>query len=150
MYCNTACSAAEPKEICLQCFNRHLKSRCSRKMRLLREKQSFKCCEHGYPYQGQQPYPGAGVGSDPQTCWLNTASEAITQGRVSTRKLGKEQSKKQPSSPWACWFMCFSAKYRDQKLLLSFRHIHCLHPPSCSCLETLSARFTLYLVKRQG
>lgn len=45
----------------------------------------------------------------------------------------------------------FSAKDRNQKLLLSFRHIRCPHPPvSHSWLQTLSVRFTLYLVMGQG
>ena len=149
MYCNTACSAAEPKEICLQCFNRHSKSRCSRRMRLLREKQSSKCCECSYPYQGQQPFPGASGGLRPPRMLAkhSKASHSSREGVHMETEQGTEQETTLFS--WACWCMCFSAKYRDQKLLLSFRHIHCLHPPSHSCLETLSVRFMLYLVMGQ-
>lgn len=45
---------------------------------------------------------------------------------------------------------CSGNKHKDQEVLLSFRHIHCLDKRRESCLETSSARFMLYLVTGQG
>lgn len=150
MYCNTACSATELKEICLQCFNRHLKSRCSRRMRLLRKKQSSKCCECIFPYQGQQPFPGAGVGSgSPSTLAKHCkASHSSREGVHMETGQGTEQETTLFS--WACLVHVLQCQVQRSELLLSFRHVHCPHPPSHSCLETLSVRFTLYLLMGQG
>lgn len=144
MYCNTSRSAAELKEICLQCFSRHLKSRCSRRMRLLRERQSFKCCEPSNSYCGQQLLPSTGVGW-PQVWWPSRSSR-----RVSTWKMGKGQSKKQPSSPESAG-ACVQCQGQKSEIT-SVIQTHLLPTPPCQpqLVQTLSVRFTLYLVMGQG
>lgn len=140
MYCNTACSAAELKEICLQCFNRHLKSRCSARRRLLRENWGSKCwsSKWSYPQQDQQPFLGARGGLWPKN------SKGTAQGRASTWKQGEAWSKEQP-----CWSLSCSAN-RDQKSLLSLRHTQCQPAPSHSSLQTLSLWFLWCLLMGQG
>lgn len=123
MYCNTSRSAAELKEICLQCFSRHLKSRCSRRMRLLRERQSFKCCEPSNSYCGQQLLPSTGVGW-PQVWWPSRSSR-----RVSTWKMGKGQSKKQPSSPESAG-ACVQCQGQKSEIT-SVIQTHLLPTPPC-------------------
>lgn len=149
MYCNKACSAAEPKEICLQCFNRHLKSRCSRRMRLLREKQISKGCECSCPRQGQQPFLGAESGLC-LPCMLAKHSKVSHSSRKDVHmETGQGTEQETALSSWVSWCMYFSAKHRDQRLLLSFRYIHSLQPSSHSCQENLFVGFMLYLVMGQ-
>lgn len=144
MYCNTAWSAAEPKEICLQCFSRHLKSRCSTRMRLLRENWGSKCWSStwSYPHQDQQALLGARGGLWPR----NSKGKAQLEGGQETGQ-GMEQETALPS--WACWCLPCSANW-DQKSLLSLRHTQCQPAPSHSCLETLSLWFMWYLLMAQG
>lgn len=148
MYCNTACSAAELKEICLQCFNRHLKSRCSTRMSLLRENWGSKCWSStwSYPQQDQQPLLGARGGLWPK----NNKGKAQLKGGHPHGNRARDGARNNPALlSWACWCLPFSAN-RDQKSLLSFRHAQCQPPLSHSCLETLSLWFMWYLLMVQG
>lgn len=96
------------------------------------------------------PGPAAIPWCQPWSLTPRHGSQATAQGRVSTWKAGKGQRKKQHSSPGPVG-ACASVPSTEIRSYFSpFRHVHCLYPPSHSCLETLSVRFTLYLLIGQG